>query len=283
MLSGKILATLVYESGARAPSLQPSPEQVIHMFRVLGKNAGQHSLSSHAQASRALSKQLPLLSEKLEWKYASTDALAERLTIKKGSKFTLGFNVNPGLHDGDLQFDLPTLQLHEGHARSHLHASRVKVSISARTEASHSSASSSSTPTLGPGDELEHIASMSATVLRRVWSELVMDSYQMAAQTMAEALLRIVEFTDKGVEVSGVAVTLQSPDGDPSCLEYQGLAWNMPSNDAEVKHAWEYAPDALASHERGEASDGAAGDLGKCSDVRITQSGEPHLRCRSST
>lgn len=111
----------------------------------------------------------------------------------------------------DVRIKIPLLQIDAARTKNTLEAPALRIDINLRLTPESLSGSAAPTKGLPPSEEMEHVARMSGIVAQRVWNDLILETYETAAQTIAEAILRVVQTRDESFLTSGVWVHLQVP------------------------------------------------------------------------
>ena len=174
------------------------------------------TLSCFAVASKRLATQIPHVSGSISTQSAIRDELRS-FGFAQDSNIFLRFrwpepaeNAHERKRTGHFTIKIPPLQINAARSKTLLDAPNLRIDLHMRLEAAPPQSSTAPAQALLPGEELERVARMSAIVAQRVWDDVTLTSYETAAQTIAEAILRVVRVRDKEVITSRVWVKLQT-------------------------------------------------------------------------
>lgn len=180
------------------------------------------TLSCFAVASKRLATQIPHVSGSISTQSAIRDELRS-FGFAQDSNIFLRFrwpepaeNAHERKRTGHFTIKIPPLQINAARSKTLLDAPNLRIDLHMRLEAAPPQSSTAPAQALLPGEELERVARMSAIVAQRVWDDAFLRSYETAAQTIAEAILRVVRTRDENVFTSGVSVRLNIPGKSPT-------------------------------------------------------------------
>ena len=192
----KVKANITYVQQSQETVIEPRPEILLGLYDNSCRKASSSGLATCAKAFHALAKQHSLVHSELEHTLSATRSLMEILGWNEEIEPLVSFeSVSAGIQ---VVIKFPKIQRgFEGEPCGKLRppASTV-VRLYALFDPDVATVTSSALASVTSTSELESLADMVVTVLRRLWQCYSCDTHSTFAQASAEAILRVSRFID---------------------------------------------------------------------------------------